>query len=214
MTQLHLLDDDQNQARKMPAEPIVRIAEIEGEYRWLLKRAWGAGPTILWCGTNPSIADAKRDDPTMLREIGFSYRWGFGSLIKVNIYPFISPDMKELAKWRASWRPQELDYAPWSIDKSPISAWHHNQRIIWEQLKQASTYVAAWGNGIEPNDVESFVGGACIRIDDDEFGNLPLRVDWQCLDTNADGSPKHTLARGKHRIPDDAKLRLWRKGET
>src|SRR4051812_24923527 len=87
----------------MPTEPIVRTAEIDGNYRWQATRAWGAGPCISWTLLNPSKADRRRDDPTMWRMMGFSYRWGFGSLIVTNLYPFISANQQALRNWRRSW---------------------------------------------------------------------------------------------------------------
>lgn len=35
--------------------------------------------------------------------------------------------------------------------------------------------------------------------------------DLWCWGTNADGSPKHPMARGAHRIPADQKPIIWRK---
>ena len=73
--------------RTHPPEPIIRSALIEGDYRYWLKRAWGPGPAIAWVGLNPSTADGTKDDPTMQAEIGFSYRLGYGSLVKLKTEP-------------------------------------------------------------------------------------------------------------------------------
>ena len=81
---------------RMPAPPIVRSAQIEGPYRWTMTRAWGAGPVITWVLFNPSDADGRRDDPTTLRMMGFSYRWGFGSMVVANVYPFIASKPADL----------------------------------------------------------------------------------------------------------------------
>lgn len=54
---------------RRPTGTIVRSAEIDGNYRWTARRAWGAGPCIHWNLLNPSEADALRDDPTMWRMI-------------------------------------------------------------------------------------------------------------------------------------------------
>ena len=37
-------------------------------------------------------------------------------------------------------------------------------------------------------------------------------IDLYAFGLNANGTPKHPLARGKNRIPDDAVPFLWRKG--
>lgn len=214
MTQMSFIADDDRQQSKRPSEPIIRTAEIEDNYRWLLKRAWGAGACILWCGVNPSTADATRDDPTMWREIEFSHRWGFGSLIKVNIYPFIAADQKALRRWRASWRPNaDTDFdgiaKGWQFDKSAINAYLHNMDIVREQLWKVDRLMAAWGNGAEGEDLREFLRE--VQTDYEDHRAPMIEREWYCLGTNADGSPRHTLSRGVHRVPDDFKPILWRK---
>ncbi|MBS0369022.1 MAG: DUF1643 domain-containing protein [Proteobacteria bacterium] len=179
----------------MPPGPIMRSAEImrEANCRFVLKRAWGPGPCILWCGANPSDADDQRDDPTMLREIGFSFRWGFGSLVKINIEPYISSDPAEMQRWTrdhtlsGELRMMNLDH-------------------VVNMMSKVEVRVAAWGNLIHSADVDEFVElvtevGRAHSIDGSR---------WKCLGTTNSGAPKHTLARGKHRIPDDAVLQDWR----
>lgn len=191
---------------KMPSGPIVRSAEIEDGYRWTLRRAWGSGPCVLWCGLNPSTADGEVDDPTMLREIGFSYRWGFGSLVKVNVYPLISPDPKALKAWRKTWNVECAD-PDWDRNKCSFNAQTRNMEKIAAAMAEADTCVAAWGNGIlDPSDLAEFLwyvrpAGAP--------GDIKTLVDWKCLGVNENGSPKHSLARGAYRVPDDAKLIPW-----
>lgn len=198
---------------RMPLEPIAREAWIEDGHRWLLKRAWGPGPCILWCGVNPSKADGKRDDPTMLREIGFSYRWGFGSLVKVNLYPFISSTQDELREWRRSWV-RGGRYQGWPTGKTGYDAWWHNIRVVREQIKHCERYMAAWGNGADADDLEEFLRQAQLNVEDEEFGWVDVPITWHCLGTTTSGAPKHTLARGVHRIPDDAKPVIWREARA
>lgn len=158
--------------QKMPSEPILRSAEISGDMRWTLRRAWGAGPSILWCGLNPSKANGTRDDPTMLREIGFSYRWGFGSLVKVNIYPYITSDPAALHRWL----------------RGNHGFWHENAQKVLAEIDRADTLVAAWGNGVDPDQVDDFM----VSL----FWDRKKMPQWKCLGTNQNGSPVHTLARG------------------
>lgn len=193
----------------MPREPIVRSAEIEGNYRWVLRRAWGAGPAILWCGLNPSTADGQRDDPTMLREIGFSYRWGFGSLVKVNIYPFITSDPGLMLRWRESVQQGNTDHGcVWPYDETPLAAWLHNMKRVHEEIIKADRFVAAWGNGALPDDLTEFMQGVSHKFDGkQDFIEMPIQ--WECVGVNKNGSPKHTLARGKGRVPDTATLMPW-----
>lgn len=178
----------------MPTEPILRTADIwaEANCRFSLRRAWGPGPAILWCGANPSTADTEKDDPTMLREIGFSFRWGFGSLVKVNIEPLISSDPSKLDEWCR-------DHAASSALRS------ENVDRVAMLLQTVDVRVAAWGNLIKPEVVDDFLQCVHFMLD----GSIDVRK-WSCLGTTKSGAPKHTLARGLHRIPDDAVLQDWR----
>lgn len=171
---------------KFPPGPIIRDALVEGKMRWLLRRAWGPGPAILWCGLNPSVADARRDDPTMLRIIGFSYRWGFGSLVMVNLYPFISSSPAVLRGW--------IERA-----RGVGDVIRKNQLMVREQVRRIDVRVAAWGAGVAPEAEFDFM--RAMSWDASEADPV-----WKCLGLNGGGSPVHPLARGKHRVPDDAKL--------
>lgn len=188
-----------NRKPRRMVEPIAREAEIEDGYRWTMKRAWGAGPLIHWNLLNPSDADAKRDDPTTLRMMLFSSAWGFGSMIVTNVYPFISSTTDKLAAWRKTFdwiTYQDRGMRPWGVDKSSWSAFHNNVGIIAEASARADISVAAWGSGVDNADLEQVLKGATVP--------------WQCLGTNRDGSPRHPLARGRHRLRDDAVLRPWK----
>lgn len=213
MTQLDLIPPVPGTRARMPAEPIIRIAEIEEGYRWTMKRAWGSGPTIIWSLLNPSNADGKRDDPTTLRMIGFSYRWGFGSMIATNVYPFISSTTDKLRAWRKTfdWKTYEANgMRPWELDKSSWSAFHHNIGVINDLIREDIICVAAWGTGADEADIQQFIEGVRLEVDDAEFGSIGIPIEWKCLGKTADGSPIHPLARGRHRVPDDAILIPWK----
>ena len=68
----------------------------------------------------------------------------------------------------------------------------HNLFVMKTEMDKADLIVAAWGNA----------------------GWLPAedtsRYDLYCIGTNANGTPKHPLARGKHRVPEDTEPQLWR----
>jgi hypothetical protein len=185
-------------AARSPSEPIVRTALIEGGYRFEAKRAWGLGPCILWNLLNPSLADGKRDDPTMRRMIGFSYRWGFGSLIVVNMNPLISPTIDKLRAWRRDWN---------NNGSEGYRKYVFNTDVVGEHIKHADTVVAAWGNEASPDDVQEYIEDVTFDFDND----VHLPVTWMCLGTTKSGAPIHPLARGRNRVPDDAKLQVWRK---
>lgn len=207
---------DARSVPRRPIEPVMRTAEIEGPYRWTMTRAWGSGPTILWTLFNASDADGKRDDPTTLRMMGFSYRWGFGSMIVTNVYPFISSTPDRLHAWRKtfdhkSYEALGMPFWETGIDRGSWAAFHHNQRLISKLITEDMTCVAAWGLGPTSADLDHFLHGIQMTVDDDEFGQVGVTPDWHCLGKTADGSPIHPLARGRNRIPDDAKLKIWKR---
>lgn len=216
MTQLALSIPDAP-PRRMPSEPILRSAAVEGPYRWTMTRGWGSGPTILWVLLNPSDADAKRDDPTTLRMIGFSYRWGFGSMIVANVYPFVSSTTDKLRAWRKTFDHKTYEangMREWSMDQTPWSAFHHNQSVIQKLIEPGTVIVAAWGAGVDEADLDHFMRGVGCRVDDEEFGNVDIGVEWMCLGITKARAPIHPLARGRHRVPDDAKLQVWKKRQS
>jgi hypothetical protein len=170
--------------------PIARSAEIDGQFRWTLQRVWGAGANIVWVGLNPSTADDLRDDPTMLREISFSQAWGFGSLTKVNIFPFRSASPRDLCRWLGERDDPEVSHAV-----------ARNHSVVKNVLRGSTIRIAAWGNNVQHADLKSFLANIMINKN---------KWEWHALGTNANGSPKHTLARGKHRIPNDQRPIIWR----
>lgn len=98
---------------------MISDAEISacGRYRYTLTRLWNDDTQmvmvpggdrlqvpkrlICFCGLNPSVADAKRNDQTILKEIAFGKAWGYDGLFKVNIYPWRETDPARLyAQWK------------------------------------------------------------------------------------------------------------------
>jgi hypothetical protein len=105
-----------------------------GFYRFALWREWDATrPTVVFCGLNPSTADATKDDPTIRRELGFARDWGFGRLVKVNAYGWRSTDPKAML----------------SADE-PIGP--GNLETVVRCASAAALFVAAWGNNIRERD--------------------------------------------------------------
>lgn len=205
--------------RGRPSEPIVRTADKvtvgPWTYRWLMRRAWDVSkPTIFWGMHNPSDADGKIDDPTTWRVMEFSYRWGFGSAIVGNLHPLSSPNPLDVKAWRATWEPKNLDlagYLPFSVDQSTYSAHRENLRACTRAIDADMTFVAAWGARAIEADVDDFLHGVQPYVEDEEFGSVQVEVTWHCLGTTASGAPIHPLARGKHRVPNDAQLQVWKR---
>jgi hypothetical protein len=58
-------------------------------YRYSLTRIWNdKKKPIIFIGLNPSTADENNDDPTIRKCVHYSYQWGFGGLIMVNLFAF------------------------------------------------------------------------------------------------------------------------------
>lgn len=208
MTQLSFLSEAAPVLRKRPQEPIVRSALLTDGCRWWLKRAWGAGPMICWIMCNPSDADAGRDDPTMLRVMDFSAAWGYGSCSVVNVLPCISSTPDVALEWMR--RAEQ-----WIIDGNgddPSSEWDlHRQNIVHvtQQIDAAKAHVAAWGNNIPQDLARRFLQDIAEMSDDADHEEM-APVEWLCLGTNSNGSPRHPLSRGKNRVPDDFKPVRWK----
>ncbi len=194
--QLSLLGDAPIQLKR-PTEPILRTALIEGNYRRWLKRQWGPGPCIGWGMLNPSDASGLKDDPTLWRIMGFSLRWGFGSLVVGNLYPFISASPAAMHRWRTSFAEDTEVF-----DLSARDSWIRNMYDCAELFRPCEMVVAAWGNGADRDDMERW-----LDIVEGELGGGRA---WHCLGTTNSGAPKHPLARGLHRVSDDQKPLIWR----
>lgn len=193
-------------------EPILREAEVDGPYRWTMKRAWGGGPLLHWCLLNPSTADDKKDDPTTLRMMNFSADLGFGSMVVTNVYPFITPWPSELRKWRATFNHKSYEHAgmpPWELFQSSWAAFHHGLGKTIEAVTAASLSIAAWGAGVPKADLQQLIEGALIEVYSGRYGSPGAKIKWACLGKNADGSPRHPLARGRSRIQNGAKMQPW-----
>lgn len=155
----------------------------DGRYRYGLVRRWSEEKAFAtFIMLNPSIADAEVDDPTIRRCMGFAQRWGMGALHVLNLYALRSPYPTDL--WKAD--------DPVGPDNDAYLLRHAQsaQMMGWPM-------VAAWGNNAKPDRVERVV-------------NMPwVNSTLTCLGTTMSGAPKHPLARGKHRVPDDFEPVPW-----
>jgi hypothetical protein len=173
---------------------MIKSAQISPckSYRWMLSRAWAGGHQLCWIMLNPSTADDTVDDPTICRVIHFTKLWGNDGFTVVNLYPFRSPHPSECRKW--------ADRGPdWSVRDALMN----NASVVAENAKKAHMIVAAWGTNAWDSDwIEGIV--------EDIIGDEEPWPAIYCLGMTKNGSPKHPLARGKHRVPDDQKPLLWR----
>lgn len=150
------------------AEAVRKAAEIsdDGLYRYALLRRWADdGPVATFVMLNPSTADAKVDDPTIRRCIGFAKAWGMSALHVVNLYA-----------WRAT-DPKALRIAP-----DPVGP--ENNRHLTSHAQEAARFgwplVAAWG-----------VNAAPIRVW--EVLALPGMSALSALGVTREGHPRHPL---------------------
>jgi hypothetical protein len=65
-------------------------------YRYVLRRAWdpamGDKGHVCFIGLNPSTADERTDDPTVRRCVRYAHRWGYSSMVMLNIFALRSTD--------------------------------------------------------------------------------------------------------------------------
>ena len=162
-----------------------------GRYRLRLDRAVDmfGGPTIGWCGHNPSTADGEIEDPTSRRMINFTKRWGGSSLVLVNTWA-----------GRAT-KPADL----WRMD-DPVGE-NCDQHIVAAAatcVRSGGFMVAAWGVICPPAHLRE---AARARLTHVEALIRQTGCAIRALAVNADGSPKHPLY-----VRADAEARVWPAG--
>jgi len=149
-----------------------------GLYRRWLFRSWAASlPLIIWIMMNPSTADHTKDDPTILKVIRYSTKWGHGSVLVLNIYAFRSSKPENL--------PQVISRAVGRLNDWWIKT------IFTYAVKKKIPVICAWG-------VKHEKRGRKVRSVAADLG-LPL----QCLEIALNGEPKHPrfLSEGITPIP-------------
>lgn len=134
------------------------VLSPDNVYRYLLTRRWRTGPLATFVMLNPSVADAKKDDPTIRRCVGFARTWGLAGIAVVNLYALVSTDPRGL--WQA------LDPVGPENDA-------HIHRALFMARIYDSPVIAAWGVGARPERVQSV-----LRIENaDRFSALRITKD-------------------------------------
>lgn len=114
---------------------------------------------------NPSTADHAKNDPTILKVMRYSKRWGYGSVLVLNIYAF-----------RAS-KPENLPHR--MRDRvGPRNNWWIRTIFTYAKRKDVPV-ICAWG-------VKHEERGRWVR---QVAAGLGLRL--QCLEVALNGEPKH-----------------------
>lgn len=157
----------------MKAGPeILRTATFSPElgpgyfYRYRLERTWDAArPKLVFIMLNPSIASHLIDDATIRRCMGFARAMGYGGIVVVNMFAWISTNPKELATVADPVGPDNLEH-------------------VLAAIQGAKQVVAAWGvlKSPLPKQVQTMIGiirEECPRI--------------KCFGMTKDGHPKHPL---------------------
>jgi hypothetical protein len=148
---------------------IERAAVISacGAYRYSLTRKWSDAPLLPFVMLNPSTANAKEDDPTIRRCIGFARREGAGGLIVANLYALRSP------------APEAL----WSA-RDPIGP--RNRRALIglaaQAIAQSLPIICAWGAQARQDQIDG-----ALRM----FQTAGARL--ACLGRTRRGAPRHPL---------------------
>ena len=152
-----------------------------GLYRYRLERDLSrSGPVVAILGVNPSKADAKINDPTIRKDIGFGERLGWGRIIKGNKFAFRSTDIKGLRTARDAVGPD-------------------NDRHLEGIIEDAELVIAAWGPLAK---LPASLRGRwkeVVKIADLAGKKL------HCFGTADDGQPRHTLM-----LAYDTPLIEWR----
>ena len=142
-----------------------------GRYRYALLRIWDNSlPLLSWGGLNPSKASDRPppdgDDPTIRKDMELGRRWGFGGIVKWNLFAFIATDPDDLIAARA-----------------PVGQRNDGAIRRWVTDPRVGRVVVSWGNAGRHHDRAETVL-AMLRT---------AGVELWCLGVNKDGSPEHEL---------------------
>ena len=138
----------------------------DGKYRYNLERVWDPGKKLVcFVLLNASTADARKNDPTVRRLIGFADRWGYGGFWLGNAFGFKTMDPRQLCE-------------PYNSD--PIGL--DNDRCLLEMVNDSDLTVAGWGNW-------GALGGRGDKVAE----LLTSQRELFCLGVTLRGQPKHPL---------------------
>lgn len=167
-----------------------------GTYRTWLTRPLGGERPLVSIGANPSVADANIDDQTMRKEQNFALLWGCKLFIKVNMNAYRATKPKDM--WAAEARGEDIV----GVDVCGLHNDDYILRAIQLAIDHGGIVLGAWGAITKQPRVAEVLAKIA-----DRFPDWYRDVGIQCLGTNNDGSPKHTLY-----LPYEAKLERWEPG--
>jgi len=172
----------------MPREPLVNEVEEQlvgyseavfneaRTHRYVLVRQWGApnGRSMVFLMLNPSIADHRVNDPTLVRCMTFARRTGATTLVVVNLFAYRATD------------PAALRGAA-----DPVGEWNdefiadHCARGLLPTTSRVAV-VAAWGAQVDKPRLQP-------RAREVEAALNALGVPLWCLGRTGSGEPRHPL---------------------
>ena len=145
-----------------------------GKYRYLLRRHIPCilrhVKPVLFILINPSVANSVKPDPTITRLVGYCQSWFATDLSVCNLFSYITPYPKELAK---------LD------EQTAIGP--DNDKMLLEQIlyhSKIGTIICAWGNN-------SFSVKRAKVVKQTILDNAPGNLYY--LKLNSSGTPAHPL---------------------
>lgn len=150
------------------------------KFRYVLWREWDEGEgTCVFVMLNPSTADAKKDDQTIKKCIGFAQRWGYRRLEVVNLFAYRATDPKKLLKCKDPVGPDNDLYLGAVLFKAKrvVIAWGSTKVPKADRVAEVLRIVANWG-------ISEF--GALGRTKDGEprhpGRNLPYNTSFEQID--------------------------------
>lgn len=154
--------------------------------------------TFVFVMLNPSTADARTDDPTIRRCLGFARREGATRMVVVNLFSRRCTDPQGLLA------PPSLPHKPTASERAAwVSAITRIDRVRRLGPKEHEMWlpriVAAWGNG--PRNA-----GMLVHARVNEFLEVARGRAIYCLGTTHEEMPRHPLY-----VRADAAVRLWRR---
>ena len=143
------------------------------QYRYRLWREWGdPADRCVWVMCNPSVAAEgfEDSDPTVIRCIRFAKRWGHGCIVVVNLFAWVSTDVRGLLA-------------------APDPVGPENTAAILAAVTKARRVIYAWGTH---RPITKLLTARSAFVQDTISATLPGVVP-QCLGRNADMTPRHPL---------------------
>ena len=116
------------------------VLSDDGQYRYVLTRAWGPRPWMNLIMLNPSTADASEDDPTIRRCKGFARSLGYGGIVVTNLFAYRATDPRKLR-----------------IVEDPVGP-DNNEHLVREATRVLGHVYAAWGALANPDRVQQVLG--------------------------------------------------------